>query len=155
DIVILREKDLEEEHYKLLAKKVKNACEEREICFIPHTFVNTAKTLGCEALHLTYGGFLQQPEVTARFPVVGVSIHSLAEAKMVEERGGAYVVASNIWETDCKPGLSGRGLPWLEEVCKGISLPVYALGGVKPELYGDLEAAGAAGACMMSWYMKR
>ena len=68
--------------------------------------------------------------------------------------GADYVFAGNIYETECKAGLAGRGLAFLKEVCDNTCLPVYAIGGMTPDRLPDVLEAGAKGACMMSGFMK-
>ena len=64
-----------------------------------------------------------------------------------------YITASNIYETDCKKGLKGKGTDFLREVCRSVNIPVYALGGISPLNYSDVIEAGAKGACVMSGFM--
>lgn len=64
--------------------------------------------------------------------------------------GCTYITAGHIFETDCKRGLPGRGLEFLREVCRAVTIPVYAIGGIEPKRMAEIFAAGAAGACVMS-----
>jgi thiamine-phosphate pyrophosphorylase len=68
--------------------------------------------------------------------------------------GCSYLVAGNIYETDCKQGLPGRGLDFLQAACQASALPVYAIGGITPARLAAVLAAGAAGACVMSGLMQ-
>jgi len=68
--------------------------------------------------------------------------------------GATYVFAGNIYKTDCKIGLPGRGLDFLAQVCSVSTIPVYAIGGVTPEKMPELLMAGASGGCMMFGFMK-
>lgn len=85
--------------------------------------------------------------------VVGVSVHSVEEAKEAESRGADYVTAGHIFETDCKKGLAPRGLDFLREVCNSVRIPVYAIGGISPHNISQVAQAGADGACIMSGFM--
>lgn len=85
---------------------------------------------------------------------IGTSVHSVEEAVRAEELGASYLFAGHIFETDCKKGLAPRGLSFLEEVCKAVSIPVYALGGINDETEPLVRKTKAAGACRMSGYMK-
>ena len=72
-------------------------------------------------------------------------------------KGGeaAYLTAGHIFQTDCKMGVPPRGIRFLEEICENVSIPVFAIGGVKPGNLHQVQGAKAAGACMMSEYMER
>lgn len=76
--------------------------------------------------------------------MVGVSTHSLKEVQEAEARGADYVTFGPIFSTPGKtrqPGLSG-----LERVCRRVSIPVLALGGVTPSRVPECLEAGAHGA---------
>ena len=65
------------------------------------------------------------------------------------------MIAGHIYATDCKKGLPPRGLEFLEEICRSVSLPVYAIGGIRLDRK-QIEktlAAGARGVCVMSGAM--
>lgn len=83
-----------------------------------------------------------------------MSVHSLEEVKEAEVLGAAFVIFGHVFETDCKPGLPPRGLTALKEICAGVSIPVYAIGGVNEENSPLCVEAGAAGVCMMSGFME-
>ena len=138
--VILREKDLSEKEYKELAKKVLKICREQKTACILHSFPETALELGCGSLHLP-------------LPVLGASCHSVEDAVLAERLGCTYITAGHIFDTDCKKGLPGRGLDFLKNVCAGVSVPVYAIGGISPANISKVREAGAAGACVMSGLM--
>ena len=92
-------------------------------------------------------------EERSRFSLIGTSCHSVDDAINSEALGCTYVTAGHIFETDCKKGLPGRGLPFLRELCEAISIPVYAIGGISPENISRVREAGAVGACLMSSLM--
>ncbi len=65
-----------------------------------------------------------------------------------------YVTAGHIFPTDCKKGLPGRGLSFLQEICHHANVPVYAIGGISPDNLESILRAGADGACLMSYCMR-
>lgn len=147
---------------------------------LAHTHLLAARQAGCNGIHLPFPLFekyyaeqVQVPE--GRSPDreygssqilrdchggisaienIGVSVHSREEAEKAEAMGASYLTAGHIFPTSCKKGLPGRGLGFLEELCASVSIPVYAIGGIHPENLHQIRGAGAAGACMMSEYMK-
>lgn len=66
---------------------------------------------------------------------LGVSVHSIEEAQIAEERGADYLFFGHVYSTNSKPDLAPRGLYALNEVCRGVSLPVIAIGGIEPEIF--------------------
>ena len=153
--IILREKDLSEEEYMDLAGKVMKICTRAGVPCILHSFPAAARKLHAEAIHLPLDLFLAMDEgEKASFRVIGVSCHSAEEAETAEKHGATYISAGHIFDTDCKRGVPGRGLAFLETTCKAVSVPVYAIGGISPENIDAVRAAGAAGACIMSGLMR-
>ena len=90
------------------------------------------------------------------FSLVGTSIHAPAEAEEAEKLGATYITAGHIYATDCKKGLPPRGLVFLEEVCRKVSIPVYAIGGIKinEKQLQEVMDCGAKGGCIMSGMMQ-
>lgn len=150
--ILLREKQLDESVYYQLSKDVLKICEPYNTKVILHTFYDVAKKLNHPYLHLPLNQFKEIHHPLP--PVIGTSVHSLSDLKLAEKFNASYVIAGNIYETDCKKGLAGRGLAFLENICKSTSLPVYAIGGITPLKYDDVMSCGAAGVCMMSGFMK-
>lgn len=148
--IILREKDLSSEEYTDLAKKAIKISKK----IILHSFIEVCDSIDYKNIHLPFHIFCENAEKLKSYNVVGVSIHSLEEAKTAEKLGATYVTASHIFPTKCKEGLLPRGLSFLEEICKNINIPVYALGGINEENSQSCIDKGACGVCMMSQAMK-
>ena len=156
--LILREKDLSPEEYKILAFQVLSICRQYQVPCILHTFWQEAAALGCPAIHLplpllrSLGG---KPAL-GQFQTLGTSIHSVEEAVEAVSLGASYVTAGHIFATDCKKGLPPRGLSFLKEICETVSIPVHAIGGITFDKtqWNALKEQGASGACIMSGMMK-
>lgn len=144
--VILREKDLSEGEYEVLAKQAAAVCPNVTL----HTYTDTAKKLGIKKVHVPFSRL----EKNMDFETVGVSVHSVEEAKTAEMMGADYAIAGHIFATDCKKGLAPRGTDFLRAVVNSVSIPVYAIGGIMPDNIALVKEAGAKGACIMSGFMK-
>lgn len=153
--IVLREKDLSEKEYEQLARQVMQICQKHGTQCILHSFSNVAIALGAVAVHMPLP-LLQKmtPQEKSHFQIIGASCHSLEEAKEAQDLGGTYITAGHIFLTDCKKGLPGRGLPFLEEICKAVRIPVYAIGGISSQNMESVRKTGAAGACIMSGFMR-
>lgn len=161
--IVLREKDLTEDQYELLAGAVMPICHAHHTELILHGFPETARRLGHKKIHLPLALLRNlkadgnpMPVQTAcyhDFEKIGTSVHSLEEALEAQRCGAQYLFAGNIYETGCKQGLPGRGLPFLHMLCTRCEIPVYAIGGVTLARMPEILTAGAAGGCMMSGFM--
>ena len=154
--LILREKDLSEAEYTALAKDVLTICQRHNVPCILHTYFRAAKELGCDAIHLPLPLLRARKEELSGFSHVGTSIHAPPEAEEAEKLGATYITAGHIYATDCKKGLPPRGLVFLEEVCRKVSIPVYAIGGIKinDKQIQEVMDCGAKGGCIMSGMMQ-
>jgi thiamine-phosphate pyrophosphorylase len=157
DALILREKDLPPAEYETLARQAAAVCARHNVPFIPHSFIDAARALGCGTLHLSWELFRRGAfeDSAGPAPALGVSVHSVEEARCAGDCGAAWLIAGHVFPTDCKKGLEARGLDFLASVCGAVHIPVYGIGGVTEENIALLPRTGAAGACFMSAFMGR
>ena len=163
DIVALtlREKDLNKNEYLKLIEKVYPICQKYKINLILHQNydLNLDEKYNIEGIHLSYSIFKSlsqniKAELIKKYKRIGVSIHSLDEAKEVENLGASYVVAGHIFETDCKKGLKPRGLKFVEDLSSTLTIPIFAIGGIDEKNSLSVINNGAFSICMMSTLMK-
>lgn len=149
--IILREKHLSQNDYEDLAKKVIEICNRYNTQCILHNFPKVAEKLNHDALHLPLCilSTLTDKE-KSQYKILGASCHSVEDALKAEKLGCTYITAGHIFDTDCKKGLPGRGLDFLKEVCKSVSIPVYAIGGISSDNILMVKNSGADGGCIMS-----
>lgn len=158
--LILREKDLTEEEYAILAEQVLEICGTYQVPCILHTYWKVALDLHCTSIHLPLAQLREcrkQPDVTLKsFSQIGTSVHSVEDALEAQKLGATYITAGHIYATDCKKGLPPRGLDFLRNVCRAVDIPVYAIGGIKIDQaqFTDILDCGAAGGCIMSGMME-
>lgn len=154
-MLILREKDMEEQDYRMLAVQAREACQRAKILFVCHTFISVARDIDCPRIHLPLSQLAEAKERGSLrgFHLKGASVHSTEEALLAQELGADYVIAGNIFETSCKQGLPGKGAGFLRQLCRKLEIPVYGLGGITAENEEQIRQTGAAGACRMSGYM--
>ena len=77
---------------------------------------------------------------------IGLSCHSLAEAKRAHAAGAHYIFLGPIFATPSKAQFGPPlGLGKLREVVSALEIPVFAIGGITPENARECIAAGARG----------
>ena len=157
----LREKDLNKNEYLNLVKKIYPICKKHKINLILHQNydLNLDDRYMIKGLHLSYKIFKSlnkniREDFIKKYKRIGVSIHSLDEAKEVENLGASYVVAGHIFETDCKKGLEPKGLKFVEELSSILTIPIFAIGGIDEKNSQSVIDSGAFSVCMMSSLMK-
>ncbi|ERT46322.1 thiamine phosphate synthase [Fusobacterium polymorphum] len=157
----LREKDLDKNEYLNLVKKIYPICEKYRIDLILHQNydLNLDEKYNIGGIHLSYDNFKSlnkniREELIKKYKRIGISIHSIDEAKEVENLGATYVVAGHIFETDCKKDLEPRGLNFIKELSSILTIPIFAIGGINQENSHLAINSGAFEVCMMSSLMK-
>ena len=148
--ILLREKDLSIANYQRLATSVREICLNNQVSLIIHQNIEVAAALKCPAIHLSMQDFKQYKHELKLFSQRGVSVHSVSEAKEAQQLGATYLIAGHIFSTECKKGVPPRGLPFLQEVCDSVTIPVFAIGGITKDKVKEVIGAGAKGICVMS-----
>jgi len=153
DMIVLREKDMNERDYGKLAVQVQEICRLYGTTCVFHNFFGVAKRQEADGIHLPLLAAMKNRENLRTVRLSGVSTHSVEQIQLAEACFASYVFYGHVFPTKCKEGVPPRGLTQLAEACSVSDVPVYALGGISPENAGLVLNAGASGICLMSWAM--
>jgi thiamine-phosphate pyrophosphorylase len=105
--------------------------------------------LGQEDLPLRVGKKLLSDKL------IGISTHSLEQAKEAEANGADYIGFGPIFGTATKnTGYTARGLEMLAGLNAAVALPIVAIGGITETNITDVWRAGAASAAIISDILK-
>jgi len=107
---------------------------------------DVALAAGADGVHLTANSIAPRV-IRANFPpdfIIGVSAHSLAEAKAAADGGADFAVFGPVFTS---PGKGDpQGIEKLKEICDRLNpFPVFGLGGVDESNLDEVIAAGAQG----------
>lgn len=157
--LILREKDLTDDAYESLAKKVFDLCKREDITFFLHTKIEIARKIGCQNIHLSIPVLkglseTEKKALTEDFCEISISCHSMEDVEIAMAGGATQIILGTIFETECKKGVLGKGVEFVREICQKCPLPVYTIGGMNLQRLPLVIDAGAAGCCMMSGFMQ-
>ena len=163
DWIIVREKDLRSEEYRMLFAKVARIVHKGGKKCLAHGRIalGVMSELGADGIHLPLDVLREWRAASVRqsggegaVQLVGASAHSAAEIAEAAALGADYATLSPIFATTCKPGAVPLGIAALAAACKESPLPVFALGGIGRDKLDACIEAGAAGCCMMSELMR-
>ncbi len=119
---------------------------------------DVARAAGADGVHLTSTSLPTQVvrEVCGPEFVIGVSTHSLEEARAAREAGANFVVFGPVFETESKRAFGPpQGLDKVGEVATALQgFPVLAIGGVNLDNYESCLARGASGFAGISWFSR-
>jgi thiamine-phosphate pyrophosphorylase len=83
--------------------------------------------------------------------IIGVSAHSLDEAVDAEKGGADFVTLGPVYHTPSKMKYGEPiGIELLKSVKGKISIPVFAIGGIKMDKVEEMKGAGADGVALIS-----
>lgn len=152
-MVQLREKDLPIRDLLSLAEEMRELTRMYDALLFINDRLDVAICAEADGVHLPQNGL----PVEGIKPVlpggmrVGVSTHSLAEAKGAEAGGADFITFGPIYETPSKAAYGKPvGVTALNEVCGSVKIPIYALGGIAAGRVGEVLDAGAYGVAMIS-----
>ena len=117
--------------------------------FVVNDDVDAALELGADGVHLGRGDAGAERALDAGL-LLGASAASVVEARDGETRGAAYIGAGPLWATPTKPDAGQPiGLDGLGAICRSVSIPVIAIGGVDAANAGACIEVGAAGVAVV------
>ena len=129
-----------------VAIKLRALTQAKGVAFIVNDRIDLAVAVGADGVHL---GQDDLPVSAARLMVgedliVGVSTHSLEQARRAEADGADYIGCGPIFDTQTKENnVPPVGTGLLQEVLGAVRIPVVAIGGIKEHSLESLARAGA------------
>lgn len=154
--VQLREKDLEGKELFNLAEKVRDLCTRYHAALFINDRIDVACAIDAAGVQL---GKTSLPIETARellgpIRTIGASTHSLEETRDAERQGADFILFGPVYFTTSKATYGApQGLAALKKIVENIALPVYAIGGIKPENVEEVMSAGSRGIALISAVM--
>jgi len=102
--------------------------------------------LGENSVPVEEAGKLVDSRIHSQDFLIGVSCHSVEAARAAARGGANYIFFGPVFATPSKAAFGApQGLARLAEVCRAVSLPVVAIGGITLEYVGLCLSAGASG----------
>lgn len=128
----LREKDLTVKEFYRLAHKFREITRRNDALLFVNDRVDVALAVQADGVHLPQSGIPAKVvrKVWGDRLLIGVSTHSLEEAKEVEDFAD-FITFSPIFQTTSKTGFTEpQGLEKLREIKDKVKCKVFALGGI-------------------------
>jgi thiamine-phosphate pyrophosphorylase len=121
--------------------------------FIVNDRVDIALACDADGVHLGQDDMplSEARRLLGRSKVIGVTVHSEAEARRAAEESADYLGVSPVFPTKTKPDAGpAAGLALLRAVRAAVPLPLVAIGGIGLSNARDVIAAGADALCAIS-----
>ena len=151
-MIQLREKSLDEGKFLEEAKELQALCRERHVPFIVNDNVDIAKAMDADGVHVGQDD-MAALDVRAKLgpdKLIGVSAHTVEEALLAEKQGADYLGVGAVFPTSSKSDVGEMSYETLKAICKAVSIPVVAIGGISGENVGKLAGSGICGVAVIS-----
>ena len=153
----LRAKQSGARAFAAAARRVLPLCRAAGVPFCVNDRLDVALAVGAEVVHLGQDDLPLADALRVRAAagrpdlLVGFSTHNAAQAAAAAAAGADYLGFGPVFATCSKLNPDPVvGLGQLAEICRAVSVPVVAIGGVTPAEAGLLARAGASAAAVIS-----
>lgn len=148
----LREKALDRTAFIEEARSIKRLCERYEVPLIINDDAELALLVGADGVHV---GQKDMSPVTAREllgenKIIGVSARTVEQALKAQKEGADYLGVGAVFGTSTKADAQAISRETLQEICRAVSIPVVAIGGIGENNLSRLSGTGIAGVAVVS-----
>ncbi len=157
DLIQVRAKDADPAQRRQLGLAVLGVAMARGVPVIINDDIDAAAEIGADGVHLGQEDWAAIPpdnraERLARLRIVGISTHSLDQARTAQQEGADYIGVGPVFATATKPGTPAVGLDLVRAVqaSADVTVPFFAIGGITRENIDQVIAAGAERVAVVS-----
>lgn len=153
EIIQLRDKKSSKRILIEKAKMLRELTNKYEVTFIVNDHVDIALAVDADGIHLGQDD-LPLPvarELVGPDKIIGISTHSIDEARQAEKEGADYIGAGPVYQTNSKSDVVAPVTTnYIQEVASEIKIPFVAIGGIKLHNVDEVLQAGATRICVIS-----
>ncbi|MDH7594311.1 MAG: thiamine phosphate synthase [Methanomicrobiales archaeon] len=153
DVIQLRDKDLPACDLLPVACEIHGITRDAGALFMVNDRIDIALASGADGVHLGQDDLPVRAarRIAPREFIIGVSVGRSADAVRAVDEGADYIALSPTFSTSSKVDAGpGHGIDTLRGICRAVSLPVIAIGGIGPENATLVIEAGAEGVAVIS-----
>ena len=150
--VQLREKNLDEASFIEEAKKISVLCRQYNTPFIVNDNVNVAIASNADGIHIGQEdmGLKDVRKIVGESMIIGISAHTVEEAKFAQENGADYIGIGAVFETSTKNDVDVIPYEKVKSICDAVDIPKVAIGGINAENILKLKGSGIDGVAVVS-----
>ncbi|HYW10514.1 MAG TPA: thiamine phosphate synthase [Longimicrobium sp.] len=133
-----------------LARRMRPLAVNEDAWLVVNDRLDVALAAGADGGHVGGRGLsaADARRVLGRDRLLGVSVHSVDEARDALAGEPDFLLAGTLWESASHPGRTGAGVGLVREIA-ALGVPVIAIGGVTPARAAEARDAGAAGVAVL------
>lgn len=148
----LREKDMSYEAFLREAKEIKKLADRYQVPFVIDDNIQIALECGADGIHVGQSD-RSAAEVRAligKDKILGVSAQTVEQAVQAEQNGADYLGVGAVFSTSTKLDADSVSFDTLQKICKSVSIPVVAIGGISEQNILRLKGSGVDGVAVIS-----
>ncbi len=148
----IREKELPYNEFMQLARKVKAVTDRYHVPYVIDDEVEIAKEIDADGVHIGQSDkdLIEARKILGQDKIIGVSVGTVEQAVEAEKSGADYLGVGSIFTTSTKLDAQAVSLNTLHEICKAVSIPVVAIGGITVDNMLQLKGIGVDGVAVVS-----
>ena len=151
-MIQLREKHLDHEHFLKEAKEIKELCRKYQVPFLINDDVDLAVEVDADGVHVGQHD-MEAGEVRKKIGpnrILGVSAQTVEQALLDQQAGADYLGVGAVFPTGTKDDADAVSIQTLGEICRAVSIPVVAIGGIGQHNVMQLAGSGICGIAVVS-----
>lgn len=150
--VQLREKELEYEKFLEEAKEIKMLCRRYRVPFVIDDNVDIALAVDADGVHVGQHDMEagNARKLIGSDRILGVSVQTVEQAISAERKGADYLGVGAVFPTGSKADAEHVSIETLKEICRAVSIPVVAIGGINRDNVMKLSGTGICGIAVIS-----
>jgi len=148
----LREKKLEYERFLEEAEEIKGLCKKYHVPFVINDNVGIAIAADADGVHVGQKDMEagKVRELIGKDKILGVSVQTVEQAMLAEKNGADYLGVGAVFKTSSKEDADIVSYETLKAICKAVSIPVVAIGGINRDNVMELSGSGICGIAVIS-----
>ena len=148
----LREKSLDTESFIEEAGQIKILCEKYHVPFVINDNVEVALAVGADGVHVGQGDMAASDarKKLGAGKIIGVTARTVQQAAEAERQGADYLGTGAVFATSTKGDAKEISHGTLKEICRSVSIPVVAIGGIIAGNVMELKGTGIEGVAVVS-----
>lgn len=151
-MVQLREKKAGKKEIMQLAGQLQAVCKRYKIPLIMNDSPELARETEVDGVHIGQadGGIKAARAIIGEGKIIGATAHNVKEALQAEKDGADYIGAGAIFTSSTKSNTVPLPIEDLREMCRCVTIPVVAIGGIQEENVHILQGSGIDGIAVVS-----
>ena len=148
----LREKGLDSAALLAEAEELRALAGRCHVPFVVNDSVEAALACGADGVHVGQSDLMGRDIRALIGPdkILGITANTVELAVAAEKAGADYIGAGAVFGTTTKDNAKKLSLDTLRDICRAVTIPVVAIGGINGENILQLKGTGAAGAAVVS-----